>query len=321
MKFLAPQRLRPAYYEGIEAALNRHFYTIIFKPLISIIKSSSVQKVMLNASIKKIDAALRTGKIQYSDGIFSGQYNAAIGKEMRDLGAEYDHRSNVYRIDPKLIPEELQTSIAHSQAKAQEAHDKIKKELDTIEGSTATEIKVPGDFMVNKVYSDFQTAAKAAMVTPSLSDAHKKLLADDYNSNMKLYIKDWTKEQIKRLRTAVDTNSTEGGRFDNLIQRIQEQYAVSQSKAKFLARQETALFMSKFRKERFDEAGVRVYKWSARSPSLTRPDHWRLNGHFFQYNDPPVVDLASGRRGNPGEDFGCLCVDIPALGYLGKIGV
>ncbi len=114
----------------------------------------------------------------------------------------------------------------------------------------------------------------------------------------------------------VEGNAREGYRFDNLIGKIKKAHGVSQSKAEFLARQETALFTAKYRRERLGDIGVVNYKWSARSAKLTRPDHWALHGKIFSYANPPIVDRKSGRRGNPGEDFGCLCADIPVLGRV-----
>lgn len=321
MKFLAPQRLRPQYHELIERSIERYLYTTIFLPIIKTIRESTTQRVILNANIKLVEVALRTGKLQYTDGIFSGKWNAALGKELRDMGATYDWKSNVYRIDPKLIPPSLISVVLQSQEKAQRLHDDIKSRLDAVEADKSLSIKVPADYMVGRVYSDFKTAAKSFIVTPELTTASKENMASQYTNNLLLYIKDWKQNQIKRLRETVEENSAAGGRFDNLISGIQEQYSVSRSKAKFLARQETALFMSKFRKERFLEAGVRVFKWSARSPSLTRPDHWRLNGKFFEYSNPPITNRDTMERNLPGQDYGCLCVDIPVIGYTGKVGL
>jgi SPP1 gp7 family putative phage head morphogenesis protein len=321
MKFIKPQRLRPQYYEQIEKSINDYLYELLFRPIIAILKDNTKQQVLLNAPISRLLQAIRNGSIQYYDGIFSGKFNAAIGKELRDIGAAYDHRANVYRLDSKLIPPELLVAAQMLQDKAKKAHEALKRFLDEIEGKGFQGITLPSNNMVNKVAGDFRSFAKDYIVTPQLTDQSKKLIADNYNNNMNLYIKDWKTEQIKRLRSTVEENSIGGFRFDNLISRVQEQYSTTQAKAKFLARQETALFMSNYRKERFTEAGVRVYKWSARGPSLTRPDHWRLNGKFFEYNNPPIVDLNSGRHGNPGTDYGCLCVDIASVGYQGKVGL
>lgn len=321
MKFLAPMKNRPIYHEPVEKAIEAYLYEVIFKPIVAIIKENTKQSItLLNAPSQKIIQALRSGKIQYTDGIFSGKFNAELGKEMRDIGAQFDWRSNVYRLDAKLIPESILRAAQEADAKSQKAHDNIRRKLDEIENGI-TEVVLPSDHVVSKIHDDFKTAAKQLIVTPELSTGAKHALSDEYNNSLKLHIQNWKQEQITKLRSRVEENSKAGARFDNLIQRVQEQYSVSQSKARFLASQETALFMTNFQKERLLDAGVTVFKWSARGPSLTRPIHWLLNGKFFRYVDPPVVN-EKGDRKLPGQDYGpCLCVSIPALGYDGKIGL
>ena len=46
-----------------------------------------------------------------------------------------------------------------------------------------------------------------------------------------------------------------------------------------------------------------------------RKDHKRLNGKIFSWNDPPVIDTRTGRRGHPGDDYQCRCVAIPVFDF------
>ena len=48
--------------------------------------------------------------------------------------------------------------------------------------------------------------------------------------------------------------------------------------------------------------------------SRTRPDHRRLDGQTFSWNDPPVVDSKTGQRGHPGMDKYCRCYAEPLRG-------
>ena len=90
-----------------------------------------------------------------------------------------------------------------------------------------------------------------------------------------------------------------------------------QNKAKFLARQETSLFMSKLRDTRYQGAGVERFRWSATGGSAgdgrTRDLHRMLHGKEFSYGNPPVIDERTGETGYPGEAFGCRCVAIPII--------
>ena len=61
------------------------------------------------------------------------------------------------------------------------------------------------------------------------------------------------------------------------------------------------------------QAGMEYYVWTTRRDSKVRPDHARLEGRICNWNDPPVVDLRSGRRRHPGEDYNCRCTAAPMV--------
>ena len=59
------------------------------------------------------------------------------------------------------------------------------------------------------------------------------------------------------------------------------------------------------------EGGFGYYVWTTRKDNKVRPDHARLEGRICNWNDPPVVDLRSGRRAHPGGDYNCRCSAAP----------
>ena len=59
------------------------------------------------------------------------------------------------------------------------------------------------------------------------------------------------------------------------------------------------------------EGGFQYYVWTTRKDDKVRPDHARLEGRICNWNDPPVVDLRSGRRRHPGDDYNCRCTAAP----------
>ena len=130
---------------------------------------------------------------------------------------------------------------------------------------------------------------------------------------LKITIKGQAHEQIAKLRQTVADNAEQGYRAETLIEGIRDQYAMSRDHARFVAKQETSMFMSDYRRARFQEVGVRRYRWSCSGDVRVRPDHKKLHGQVFEYANPPIVDSRTGRRANPGYDFGCRCLDIPIL--------
>lgn len=59
------------------------------------------------------------------------------------------------------------------------------------------------------------------------------------------------------------------------------------------------------------EGGFQYYVWTTKRDSKVRPDHARLEGRIINWNDPPVVDLRSGRRAHCGGDYNCRCTAAP----------
>jgi SPP1 gp7 family putative phage head morphogenesis protein len=142
--------------------------------------------------------------------------------------------------------------------------------------------------------------------------AQKSQITKDYSENLKLYIKNFTDEQIIKLRTEVENNVYVGFRAEKLKKIILERYEVTNNKAKFLARQETSLLTSKYRELRYQQSGIRKYQWSTSHDSRVRHDHKELDGKIFSFDDPPVVN-DRGDKKNPGEDFNCRCLAIPII--------
>ncbi len=123
----------------------------------------------------------------------------------------------------------------------------------------------------------------------------------------------------------IETSITAGNRYDSLIKVIERQYGVMTSKARFIARQETNLFLAAFKKARYTSAGSQTYIWGCvKMPHDTSPDHHTLGnvryyhgileGSIQRWDNPPPTD-AKGNRNNPLEDFGCRCFAIPQIEF------
>lgn len=315
------QTLKPSYWEPVEKQLEGIFYAVIFQPLIEIIEEFNEQMVLAkkeltNANDEVVRDALRSGRIQYAMGVFSGQFSAAIGKSLRGLGARFSAHRKVYTLEPSKVPGWVSAEAGVYKVVSRDAHNEIKKVLGYVQDTLDESIdkySVGAAKAIDGFEKGFEPIAQKLTVHPNLSQDSKARLTKEYTENMKLWIRKFSEESIQDLRVSVDKNANEGYRFDRLIDMIQARYGVAQSKAKFLARQETSLFMAKYRKSRFGEAGVTRYKWSTSHDERVRADHKHLNGRTFFYSDPPIVDTATGRRAGPGEDFNCRCVDIPIL--------
>lgn len=315
------QRLHPSAYEKIEDQLMSFFRESIYEPLVRILREVTLQaKDVFNSHKNIVRDALLSGRIQYSYGTFSGRFNAQIGLALRALGARFDKVRKIYKLAMGKVPDEVKSCAVLAAARAEIVRVNLELALDDMQKNLDRAIEqknVDTTEMQESFEKGFRSAAEAIKIDPKLSQASREKLHKEYNENLKIHIKSFTRGQVGDLRRIVEGNAQEGLRFDSLIEKIQSRYQTSKTKAKFLARQETSLFMSKFRQRRFSEAGVQKYEWSANPDERTRDDHRKLSGRIFLYADPPVTDSATGQRNNPGEDFNCRCVDIPILEQLG----
>jgi SPP1 gp7 family putative phage head morphogenesis protein len=324
--------IREADYIGLENRLETDLFWLIFAPLVQELKRMVPSMTMRfdrmrNSADDALREAIRSGRIQYMDGVFSGKLSAAITVALRALGARLNRRTGNYELDAGQVPQWVKSEAVIFDAFAREGHERINKILDLLE-DTVEESADKFDYIelapAASAEKDFRQAARSLGIHPELKLDTRKRLAETYNNNLKLKVKDFSKKQVQDLRDQVEENAQSGYRFEELIKRFNRRYEITQNKAKFLARQETALYMSKFRSLHFGEMGITHYRWSTSHDAKVRPtadakgderlnDHRSLDGRIFRYDDPPIVDRATGRRANPGEDYNCRCVDIPVV--------
>lgn len=323
------KRLRPKDYESVEKQIGELFRRILFEPMFKAASEplKKLMRVVLNASDDDLIAAIRAGRIHVKNGVFTGQFSAKISVGLRAIGATFDARTRSYRMNPGSVPPVVQVAATMFEEQSKRIHETIKYNLDQVQGDLDTILdrsKIRYDRTIDRAVADFRDVAKLIGVPSDLSPQAKKQLEADYNRSTKMPIRTFLEDEIVELRSRVEANALIGGRFDSLVDVIKDRYDVALNKARFLARQETSLFTSKFHERRFAEAGVVKYVWSTSHDERVRPiatatgkgrlnDHRALDGREFFFSSPPVVDKATGRRANPGEDFNCRCVPIPVI--------
>lgn len=325
VKTIRGQKLRESDYADVERQLKDLFYRLLFKPVVDLLAphnkqvkaaGASIKKELRNAAFDPIVAGINSGRIQYVADVFTGEFNAAISRALRSYGAKFNRQTKAYSVLPQQLPVEvLEAAAAYAKA-AKDLHDALGAKLDEIQrglGKAVYDNPVDASKMVGKMDKSFDEHYGDALGTEGLSESSKARLAREYADALKPYVKDFTDEMVGELRAMVKANAEAGYRFDTLVDRIQGRFGVSLSKASFLARQETSMFVSKHRERRFEDSGITEYVWQSAGDSRVRPDHKKLDGKVFKYSQPPVVDEATGRRGNPGTDFQCRCVANPVL--------
>ncbi len=327
MKILKPIYERDKYFSLIEEDIKRLFYYTIYKPIIDI-ASQDIERSFENSKGALI-RAIKTGKIAFVDGYFVGEFNASIGLAIRQMGGIFNHSRKAYAIQLVNIPMDVRVAINEGSKLLQQKVKGIYSALEDLQKNDITK-SIDIDSLYSGIFIDLDqqfssTVTKDLSVPMDTTPYMREQLKKDYTENLNLEIKEWYDKAIQRLRQKVYKNVEEGFRATHLIPIIQAEKQVSYNKAKFIAKQETSLLVSKYREARYTQAGLRRYKWLTSDDSRVRPNlearktghtsnnHRILNGRIFSWDEPPIVDSATGRRCNPGEDYGCRCVAAPIV--------
>jgi SPP1 gp7 family putative phage head morphogenesis protein len=300
----------------VASVIQEYFDKLIYERLLNVIKRTPI-KVKLSAAdspeqhlINKIN----TGMILYDGQYFLGQFDARSSRIIKELGGTWDRERKGFRLSEGSLTPSLKSAISASKSRLEAINKKLLEALDEAEAlADETDIAEKLTGAIDKVVDGLQIQTVKAMdalgVNYTLTHGQREEIKKEYIENMDKEIKKWSHEHIKSLREGVQQNAMDGFRAKKLEDMIEHNYGVTKNKAKFLAQQETSMFMAKFRQQRFTDAGVEFYRWDTVGDKKVRDDHKKLNNRIFQFGDPPIVDSATGRRGEPGEDFRCLPSD------------
>ena len=312
---LRPITESPIDYEALEKRIRDFFKSHIYLPLM--LELGQKKKTLKNADedYPNLNDAIRSGRITFYRGTFSGRFNSSTSKELRGLGARFDRKTGTYKIEQSSLPMQMRINIKSSVAVFEKKMAQIDAKLAAIlpdELVDKLNVSELFDRTIWRVEDSFQKSVKNITVTPKLTPDQLRKLSDQYATNMQLYVKDFMKKEILELRQTIGTQVFKGNRYEGTIQAIQDSYGVSARKAKFLARQETMLMTTTLKQIRYKDAGITHYKWrcvrgSPQHP--VRPMHQALNdrsdkGELFEFSSPPVDD-PNGTRHNPGQNFNC----------------
>jgi SPP1 gp7 family putative phage head morphogenesis protein len=318
VKELKPLRDNEDDWEHIEVYILAVLRKKVFAPLLEEIGATT--RLLSNARHDDLCEAIKKGKVQYAEGRFTGKFSSAISREIKKLGGKWDSRLECFRLIKSKLPVDVRAAIGVSYSRFQrmgEALSKILSEIDPKGLSESIDTSRLIDKTIWKVERGFQRQVKGVAIAPQLTKEEAARLSSEYTKNLQLYIQDFAKDEIEELRQRTMKNLASGFRVDTQIKHIQDSYGVTASKAKFLARQETGLLVTKLQQVRLQSAGLNEYKWVcvAGSPGHpVRPMHKKLDGTIQVWDNPPRVN-EQGDRKHPRQDFGCRCYAIPVVRF------
>lgn len=134
-------------------------------------------------------------------------------------------------------------------------------------------------------------------------------LTEAIEANVAL-IKSIPVQYLGGIRDTVEKAFAAGERWESVAKRIAHVGDVTESRAKLIARDQTAKMNSAFNEVRQVSVGIKEYVWSTSHDERVRPSHASANGHTFRWDDAPSID---GEKVHPGEAVNCRCVAIPVI--------
>lgn len=326
--------------DPIQFEILRVLKELLFFPIINEINKKPKQ-VLKNAneetSTPALVKAITDGRVYFYRGQFKGEFTSAISKDLRKLGATWDGETRTFNLQATQLPIEVSNAISTSSATFASMVKRIDRKLSQLvpaEIAEAMNFSQIFEKIVYKVDQDITDSIKAGTatkkqmreaiesitITPKLSEGQSRQISEEYNQNLKLDIKGFTEQEIIKLRATIEEKTMKGERLESIIKSIQDTFQVSQTKAKFLARQETRLMTTKLKEVRYLDAGLTEYKWRCVVGSKAHPvrdAHKKLDGKTFSWNNPPITTEPGQpiRRNNPGQDFNCRCTAVPIVRF------
>lgn len=301
--------------------ISKFLFDLLLRDIAELIKP--IEKYYNNDIDVLIDAIQRQ-QIQYVNGYFYGKFNAKISAEIKRLGGVWDKRKKAFKLDKSKLTQRIIGAIAYASLYQQALNKAILTVLDNINVEKTLPllkdyINVPLDdildemeeesnyrfggkrYKEDKDTKDFEESIK---VVPNIDNEIRKELKKNYTENLELSIKNFSDKEIIKLRQFVEKNTLHGlNNNQSLVNFIQKEFNTTLAKAKFLARNETKLFVTHYNLAKFKVLGIRQYIWRTSHDNRVRESHKLMDGKVVDIDTPPTE--TGGKHA--GIDYGCRC--------------
>ncbi len=295
------------YSKEFEDYILAQFLELTLKPF----KDVLGQKLIQNKHSYLLER-IRSGQITYSNGEFKGNFGKEAFKELSEF-AEYKKGSKKFVGTP---PPNILLDITQIELDNERRHQDLLRKVDQIiaelDNIKIDEDKLFSFFDPNRFKKILDKEILSLGIRPILNEWEIKNIREQYIENARLSIKNFNQKETIRLREFVQKSAL-GLQKNNLVNIVEAAFDVSNKRARQLAKDEMNMFLSKYSEIRYLEAGIDSYTWWTMGDSRVRPDHQALNGRVFRFDSPPVSNLKTGARNNPGMDYGCRCIARPKV--------
>jgi SPP1 gp7 family putative phage head morphogenesis protein len=126
-------------------------------------------------------------------------------------------------------------------------------------------------------------------------------------------IESLTGDILSKARRVISDEAQAGTRIEQIQKMLERDLGIARKKASLLANDQVLRLHGRLSESRQTSAGIEEYDWWSSDDERVRPRHRQLHRTRQRWSDPPVVDIKSGRRAHPGQDYRCRCQPIPVI--------
>jgi SPP1 gp7 family putative phage head morphogenesis protein len=123
-------------------------------------------------------------------------------------------------------------------------------------------------------------------------------------------------QYLKQVESIVMTNVRAGGRPAAIAKQLTKQFDITEKRAKFIARDQTAKINGDLNMKRQQNVGFEYFQWITSEDSRVRDRHDDISDKVtaygkgvYRWDNPPLSDR--GTPIIPGQDFQCRCIARP----------
>lgn len=117
-------------------------------------------------------------------------------------------------------------------------------------------------------------------------------------------IKSLADDAVKRVEQSVIKNNIAGGSAKNLQGILTEEFGIVDSRAKVIARDQTAKFNSDLNRIRQQQAEIDAYNWTTSHDERVRERHREIDGNRYEWGQPTGAEEGLP----PGQPILCRCI-------------
>lgn len=108
----------------------------------------------------------------------------------------------------------------------------------------------------------------------------------------------------QRVQHTVTSHVIAGGTVPELRTKLRDDFGFADSRARLIARDQTAKFNSDLNRIRHKQAGIEKYTWRTSHDERVRPRHRKLDGNIYAYDEPTGAEQGLP----PGQPVQCRCI-------------